>query len=276
MEGAEPMGRFGDDLRLFLRMRPLVGNREWARTLAAHYRRPSSFPWYQSVKAHVEGTSGLEVGGPSAIFGPRGSVPVYPYLTSWDNVNFAPRTLWSNVGRVQNGRIFNGSHWGRQLVAEASRLDSIESESYGAVLNSHVIEHLANPIRALREWKRVLRPKGRIVVVVPEGSRTFDHARKPTPVAHLLDDFQNDVEEDDLGHVPEVLAAHDITMDPGVRDQDSLAVRSRRNFEVRALHHHVFTIQSLPVLLEHAGFAVGSVARVSPNHLLAEGERMAG
>jgi SAM-dependent methyltransferase len=265
--------RIGSNLRLFLRMRPLVGNREWARTLSHHYRRPTSFAWYRSLRAQLDGKNGLEVGGPSAIFGPHGGVPLYPFLASWDNVDFAPRTLWSPPPRGGDGRIFNGSDWGRQFVAEAFRLDSIDSESYGALLNSHVIEHLANPLRALREWNRVLRTGGRIVTVVPEGSRTFDHAREPTTLAHLEEDFRDEVQEDDLRHVPEVLRAHDIAMDPGVGDWESLALRSRRNAEVRALHHHVFTIESLPALLERAGFTVEAVARVSPHHMLAWGNK---
>ena len=45
-------------------------------------------------------------------------------------------------------------------------LDAIGDGTLDAVIACHVIEHLANPIAALREFERVLRPQGRLVLVV--------------------------------------------------------------------------------------------------------------
>jgi SAM-dependent methyltransferase len=268
--------RFGSNLRLMLKMRPLVGNRAWARTIVDHYRRPTSFPWYRDLRASLNGKKGIEIGGPSAIFGAQGAVPVYPCLASWDNVDYASHTLWSLPGRMEEGRVFNGSMAGRQFLADGTRLTSIDAGSYEVVLSSHVLEHLANPLRALGEWRRILRPRGLIVAVVPEGARTFDHRREPTPISHLLDDLHQDVQEDELGHLPEVLGSHDLSMDPGAEDWASFVARSRRNAEFRALHHHVFTLPTMASLLETAGFTVRGVTRVSPFHLLAWGEKSVG
>ncbi len=57
------------------------------------------------------------------------------------------------------------------------------------VITSHVLEHVANPVMALAEWYRVLRPGGIIYCLVPDRRYTWDHGRALTPVAHLLDDF---------------------------------------------------------------------------------------
>src|SRR5256885_1929786 len=57
------------------------------------------------------------------------------------------------------------------------------------VITSHVLEHVANPVAALAEWYRVLRPGGLIYLVVPDRRFTWDHPRPLTPVAHLLEDF---------------------------------------------------------------------------------------
>ncbi len=168
----------------------------------------------------------------------------------------------------------NGHGSGRQFVADATQLSPIIGEgAYDAILSSHVIEHLANPLRALGEWNRVLRRGGWIIVVAPEGARTFDHARDPTPLAHFMVDLRNGVGEDDLGHLPEILRTHDLAMDPGAGSFEEFAARSRRNLEFRALHHHVFTLQTLPALLESGGFSVEGVTRVPPAHLLVWGHK---
>jgi SAM-dependent methyltransferase len=51
------------------------------------------------------------------------------------------------------------------------------------VFASHVIEHFPDPIRALKEWRRVARE--RVVLVVPHRDRTFDAGRELTPASEL-------------------------------------------------------------------------------------------
>jgi SAM-dependent methyltransferase len=55
------------------------------------------------------------------------------------------------------------------------------------VLTSHVIEHFFDPVKALREWHRVIKPGGYIFIIAPHKDRTFDKPREVTPVAELLD-----------------------------------------------------------------------------------------
>jgi SAM-dependent methyltransferase len=55
------------------------------------------------------------------------------------------------------------------------------------VLSSHVIEHFFDPVKALREWHRVIKPGGYIFVIAPHKDRTFDKPREVTPVAELMD-----------------------------------------------------------------------------------------
>ena len=55
------------------------------------------------------------------------------------------------------------------------------------VLSSHVIEHFFDPVKALKEWYRVIRPGGYIFIIAPHKDRTFDKFRDVTPVSELID-----------------------------------------------------------------------------------------
>ena len=58
------------------------------------------------------------------------------------------------------------------------------------VVSSHVLEHFPNPIKALMEWDRLLRPGGVIFMIVPHKERTFDRENPRTPLQHLIEDYE--------------------------------------------------------------------------------------
>lgn len=233
--------------------------------------------------AHLFRTKvGLEIGGPSPIFGTRGALPVYPMAACIDNCNFAPNTVWE--GQVLEGKTFvfdRRKPAGTQFVAEASRLDTIRNESYDFVLSSHCLEHLADPIGGLEEWTRVLRPGGVLALAVPHKDATFDHRRPVTRLQHLIDDRERRTGEDDETHIEEVLRLTDLSLAPGVEDRASFEARSRRNVENRCVHHHVFHTRLVLELLDHMNLQVRAVEPMLPCHIvviagkMAHGERAA-
>src|SRR5258707_310877 len=52
-------------------------------------------------------------------------------------------------------------------------MGGIADQSFDAIVCSHVIEHVSNPIAAMQEFERILRPDGRLVLVVPDRRLTF-------------------------------------------------------------------------------------------------------
>jgi SAM-dependent methyltransferase len=215
--------------------------------VAGHYRRelPSAF-----TKPLV-GKRGLEIGGPSRLFCADGLLPVYPLVAGVDGVQWSAETLWHTLDRSE-GYAPDGTRRGELHVIDSIDLDPLAEDTYDAVLSSHVIEHLANPLRALAAWRRVTRPGGHLLLVAPHIQGTFDHRRPVTTLEHVVEDFEQGVDEDDMTHLDETLRLHDRARDVAM-DDDEWEWMRRENPNTRTLHHHTFTTPSLLGMLDHAG-----------------------
>lgn len=212
---------------------------------------------------------GLEIGGPSPVFRRRGPLPIYRHAARVDNCNYGAETVWE--GRLDDATEFRpeaGAAAGTQFIREATDLAGIADDAYDFVCSSHALEHVANPLRALQEWKRVLRPGGNLVLVLPHKDATFDHRRPVTGLAHMIDDFEQGIGEDDLSHLGEILELHDLTRDPQAGDVEAFEARSRQNHVNRCLHQHVFDTGSAVRLVDHAGFEILAVEPLPPLHII--------
>jgi SAM-dependent methyltransferase len=96
-----------------------------------------------------------------------------------------------NVDRFgEMDTIYKQEEW--RLAGRKRRVDVVApgedlpfaDDAFDFVFASHVIEHFADPIRALQEWVRVARKY--VVLVVPHRDRTFDRDRQLTTTAELL------------------------------------------------------------------------------------------
>jgi SAM-dependent methyltransferase len=226
--------------------------------------------------AEVCGKTGLEIGGPSRVFRRFGLLPIYRIADRIDNCNYSKQTCWQNEGQV--GKTFNFNRRrpaGTQYIAEGSCLNFAASESYDFLLASHSLEHMANPLKALKEWARVLREGGLLILVLPHRDGTFDHRRPVTPLSHLISDLKNETRESDLSHLPEILRLHDLTRDPRAGDFQSFRQRSERNLENRCLHHHVFDTHLAVDVVDCANFAILAVETARPHHIFVISRKIA-
>jgi len=224
---------------------------------------------FSIAEPFLTGRKGLEIGGPSSLFARGGTLPLYGIVAGLDNCNFSRTTVWA--GAVDPGLTFvfdRRRPAGRQYIQEATDLAAIASASRSFLLASHTIEHCANPLAALREWTRVVDAGGLLVLVIPHKDGTFDHRRPITPLAHLVDDFERHTGEDDVTHVPEILAQHDLTLDPAAGSVEAFTARCGRNLENRCLHHHVFDTRLAVEMIDYAGLQLLDVEPTLPYHIV--------
>jgi SAM-dependent methyltransferase len=212
---------------------------------------------------------GLEVGGPSSVFKDKGILPVYSIVKGLDNCNFAEVTAWE--GSVKKGLNFNpniNTVPGQQYIIEATDLSEINSGKYDFILSSHMLEHTANPLKALVEWARVLKNDGIFVILLPHRDGTFDRHRPVTTLDHIIEDFECGIKEDDLTHLPEILRLHDLSRDLDAGDLQSFKERSEKNFENRCLHQHVFDTNLAIQVLDYQHFQIRAVETILPFHIV--------
>jgi SAM-dependent methyltransferase len=231
---------------------------------AGHYGRPLD----QSFIEPLRGAKGLEIGGPSALFRTGGLLPVYPELQDLDGVQAEQaHVLWH--GELSEGSYDAGEPGleGRLWLGEGGDLAFLDTDSYDAVLSSHVLEHLANPIGALEEWLRVLRPGGHMLIVLPHKEGCADHRRVTTSLEHMLGDAEADTPEDDMAHAEEVIDLHDLARDPAAGGREALRERVLQNPVNRAMHHHCFTTRSALRLLDHVGLELLAVEARWPHDI---------
>ncbi len=119
-------------------------------------------------------------------------------MEALDGVNFLNETVWE--GKITQGHHFNfiWNRKGLQVIAEATELVGVKNGVYDFVLSSNCLEHVANPLKALHEWRRVIQPSGALVLVLPKRDHNFDHRRPVTRFEHLLEDFRNGTTEHDM------------------------------------------------------------------------------
>lgn len=224
---------------------------------------------YRACLPLFDGRIALEIGGPSPTFtSGYGMFPVYSVAERIDNVNFSANTVWRKVGAESAPYVVDEQCVpGRQYIAEATDLAAIASASYDVVLSSHTLEHVANPLRALSEWKRVLTEDGVLLLVLPHKDGTFDHRRPVTTLAHLIRDFEQQTTEADLTHLDEILELHDLALDPLAGGTEAFRQRSLRNLENRCLHHHVFDVRLAIEIVDHMGLRIHAVEAALPFHI---------
>lgn len=201
------------------------------------------------IKKLLGKKNGIEFGGPTALFSDKNfNFQIYNYL-KLDGANLFNENYFQ---QPKNEKFEYGNSTGKQFEVDVSSYSSLQilKKKYGFILNSHLIEHLANPLNSLKLWHGVLEEDGYLISVVPDYRYSFDRKRPLTQLEHFIQDYQNKVSENDTTHVDEQLRLHDWELG----GMDNFEELVKKNEETRVLHHHTFTKKTLIELLELANF----------------------
>jgi hypothetical protein len=181
--------------------------------------------------------SGIEIGGPSQ----TGKI-IYKNATIMNNVIFSQNTVWSVHTNEYN---YYPGKTGSVIINDAVNISNINNETYDFCFASHCLEHIANPLKAISEWLRIIKNDGYIILILPEKSVCFDLKRDISIFATLLNQYKEDVSEHDLSTLPEILDNHDLSMDPPAGNIEQFIMRSLDNYNNRCLHHYVYSSELL-------------------------------
>lgn len=144
----------------------------------------------ESPLAHrlLDGLRGLEIGASSH----------NPFGLNTLNVDYSDD--YTTIYKQEEIRAV-GRYATVDIVASGDNLP-LEDSSVDFVISSHVIEHFYDPIKALKEWLRVVRPGGYVYIIAPHKERTFDRDRPRTTLTELLErhEFPNPPIPDHHGH----------------------------------------------------------------------------
>jgi ubiquinone/menaquinone biosynthesis C-methylase UbiE len=225
-------------------------------------------PKFNRQRHLFEGKHGLEIGGPSHIFSKAGALPVYEIANSIDNLDFSNSTFWIPGDRTREYRPSQSLESGNNFYIDSHELVKMAADRYDFLIASHVIEHVANPIKSILEWKRLLKPNGSMILIAPCKHFSYDCDRPTTTIAHLIEDYQRNVGEDDLSHLDEVISKHNLKKDKTISDLAQHIERTKQNPVNRIMHHHVFDLKLLRVMGEYCGMLVLEGEYILPRHVV--------
>jgi SAM-dependent methyltransferase len=135
------------------------------------------------------------------------------------------------------------------IELDKTGLAKFADRSFDFVIFNHVIEHVVNPVFALREILRVLKVKGHLVLAAPDKRYTYDRDRPLTPWLHLRSLYKNRVSEaslDDYMDIARFIHPRLLEMPRAELETHLTSFRNRRE------HLHVWTSETFKDFLLHS------------------------
>ncbi|MDQ6778298.1 MAG: class I SAM-dependent methyltransferase [Actinomycetota bacterium] len=115
------------------------------------------------------------------------------------------------------------------IVDDGATLSVFADASLDFIVANHVFEHFEDPIAALENHLRVLRPGGVLFMTLPDARHTFDSRRPRTSLEHLLRDHRDGPRVSRRAHYEEcarLIEGHtDATVEERIREMETNDIR---------------------------------------------------
>lgn len=130
------------------------------------------FPQSRLAHRYLDGLAGLEIGGSAH----------NPFGLRTKNVDYTSETNYYK--KLEEEAV--GEKLPVDIIASGDAIP-LPDASQDFIVSAHVLEHFPDPIKALQEWYRLIRPGGYIFMIIPHKERTFDKDRPRTILQELID-----------------------------------------------------------------------------------------
>ncbi|MCX6731730.1 MAG: class I SAM-dependent methyltransferase [Candidatus Parcubacteria bacterium] len=135
------------------------------------------------------------------------------------------------------------------VIASAMDLGVFGDETEDFVIADQVLEHLPNPILALKEFHRVLKTGGILYLTIPDKRYTIDSERPITSLSHLIKDYEKGILfENDMSHYKEWVELVEEKRPPNSPLRWNLENILNTGC---AIHFHVWTPESIIEILNY-------------------------
>jgi SAM-dependent methyltransferase len=133
------------------------------------------------------------------------------------------------------------------VIDDGERLQSQPDASADFIIANHFIEHAEDPLGTLASHMRVLRPGGILYMAVPDRRQTFDAARPPTSLEHIIRDHTEGpsgsrrAHQEEWARLVEKVSSSEVTA--------RVCTLEERDYSI---HFHVWTPWEFRALLDYA------------------------
>jgi SAM-dependent methyltransferase len=154
------------------------------------------------------------------------------------------------------------------VVDDGERLARFADSSEDFVIANHFLEHCQDPIGALKNMFRVLRPDGVLYMTLPDKRGTFDRDRPITQLSHLRADHERGPAWSRRSHYEEwVRVVNKIPVD--LEAEQQIEDLMHQDFSI---HFHVWTLREMLemflTLSGEIGFEIAAVCNRDKEHTI--------
>lgn len=147
------------------------------------------------------------------------------------------------------------------IIDDGALLTIIPDNSVNYVMCFQMLEHCPNAMEAVKNWIRVTKPSGIVIIGIPDKRFTRDNSRKLTPWSHFVCDFENGPEWSSENHYRDV-----------AKNILNLSGDELENFMAEAppaIHFHIWDIYTFFSFLHNTNTYFGApieIIQVMMNH----------